>query len=182
MTLLYGICEEAVEMSYRFKHGLTDATRLLTGRERIDRVAERRVTEAALGAWLLKGNADRSDLVQRFARDPGVTRWCVQPGYRARLMRAGQPVVLWISGNRGRLPYGVGGLGQLTGAAVVDAEHGGWWVPLDLTVMDQQRWVRRDELRSDPRLAGIEVFRQPQAGNPSFLTAAEFAALRDHLG
>ena len=57
---------------------------------------------ADLGAWLLKGNADRVDLVERFRRDPRIETWCVQPGYRARMMDAGQPVVFWASGSRGR--------------------------------------------------------------------------------
>ena len=38
----------------------------------------------------------------------------------------------------------------------------------------------RSQLRADPRLADAEVFRQPQGANPSFLTVAQFAALRDH--
>ena len=41
--------------------------------------------------------------------------------------------------------------------------------------------ARGDRLRADRRLAGAEVLRQPQAGNPSFLTAAEYAALLDLL-
>ena len=72
-------------------------------------MTEPRVSLDDLGAWLIKGNADRVDLTSRFARDPRVTNWCVRPGYRALLMRAGQPVVFWASGSRARLPYGVWG-------------------------------------------------------------------------
>ncbi|MET8068098.1 hypothetical protein ABZS65_31210, partial [Micromonospora sp. NPDC005313] len=70
-------------------------------------MSDRRVTLDDLGAWLIKGNADAVDLAARFAADPHVTGWCVRPGYRVRLMRAGQPVVFWASGSRGRAPYGV---------------------------------------------------------------------------
>jgi hypothetical protein len=144
-------------------------------------VEGRRVRLDDLGAWLLKGNADRVDLAARFARDPRVDGWCVQAGYRARLMRPGHPVVFWASGSRGRLTYGVWGVGRLTGPAEPD-DGGRWRVPLDLVVAEPSRRVARADLRADPRLVDLEVFRQPQAGNPSYLTVAQFDALRDHLG
>ena len=133
---------------------------------------QRTVTAENLGAWVLKGNADRVDLAGRFADEPRVGQWCVRPGYRARLMRAGQPVVFWASGRRA----GVWGVGSLAGP--VDAE---WHVPLDLTIAPEPLRVPRSVLRGDARLVDIEVFRQPQASNPSFLTIEQFAALRDHL-
>jgi hypothetical protein len=144
--------------------------------------APRAVTLDDLGAWLLKGNADRADLADRFARDPTVESWCVQPSYRTRLMHAGQPVVFWVSGSRGRLPYGVWGVGELAGEPLPDPDAGRLRVPLRLRVWEPGRRVPRAELRHDPRLAGAEVFRQPQAANPSFLTVAQFAALLDHAG
>jgi hypothetical protein len=139
------------------------------------------VTAADLGAWLLKGNADRVDLDERFRRDPRISSWCVQPGYRARLMSAGQRVVFWASGSRGRLPYGVWGAGVVTGPAELHFDDGRWRVPLDLNIDAPTEWVPRQQLRADPRLADAEVFRQPQGSNPSFLTVSQFAALRDHL-
>jgi hypothetical protein len=142
-------------------------------------VTERRVSLDDLGAWLIKGNADRVDLAGRFARDPIVRSWCVQPSYRTRLMRDGQPVVFWASGGRSRLAYGVWGVGVLTGTPQQDPGGGGTWVPLDLVVWEPARWVSRTEIRSDRRLADLEVFRQPQGSNPSYLTVAQFAALRD---
>ncbi|MGC4806855.1 hypothetical protein [Micromonospora sp. DT233] len=143
-------------------------------------MTQRRVSLDDLGAWLIKGNAERVDLTARFRRDPQVTSWCVRPGYRARLMGPGQPVVFWASGSRGGCPYGVWGVGRVTAAPVVDAD-GGWSVPLDLTVLDEPDRVPRRRLRADPRLTGLEVLRQPQAANPSYLTVAQFAALHDHL-
>jgi hypothetical protein len=141
----------------------------------------RQVIENDLGAWLIKGNADRADLAARFAVEPRIDRWCVQAGYRARSMRAGQPVVFWASGSRGRLPYGVWGLGHLAGPAEPDPQHGQWSVPLDLVILPAGDRLPREQLRADLRLAGLEVLRQPQAGNPSFLTQAQFSALRDLL-
>ena len=130
-----------------------------------------------LGAWLLKGNADRVDLAGRFARDPRVERWCVHPSYRTDLMRQGQPVVFWASARHA----GVWGIGTLDGPPRRD-DDGGLWVPLDLTVWEPGRRVGRAELRADSRLAGLEVLRQPQAANPSLLTVAQFAALRNLCG
>ncbi|MCZ7437065.1 hypothetical protein O7598_11725 [Micromonospora sp. WMMC241] len=141
----------------------------------------RRVTLDDLGAWLIKGNAEQVDLTARFAADPRVGSWCVRPGYRVRLMRAGQPVVFWASGSRGRAPYGVWGVGRVAGAPVPGEPGGPWTLPLDLTILDEPWRVRRALLRADPVLAGAEVFRQPQAANPSYLTVAQFDALRGYL-
>jgi hypothetical protein len=142
-----------------------------------------RVTPETLGGWLLKGNADRADLLTRFGREPRVDRWCVQPGYRARMMSAGQRVLFWASGSRRRdVPYGVWGAGRLTGPARPDPADGHWWVPLDLVIAEPAGWVSRAELNADPRLAGLEALRQPQGSNPSFVTPAQWAALAEHLG
>ena len=144
-------------------------------------VTPRRVSESDLGAWVLKGNADHTDLAGRFERDPRIERWCVRAGYRARLMRAGQPVVFWASGSRADLPYGVWGAGRLTGPAALHGEDGTWSVPLELRVVPVDRRLPRARLRADPRLAAAEVLRQPQAANPSYLTVPQFAALVDCL-
>jgi len=143
--------------------------------------APRLITPDDLGAWLIKGNADRADLSDRFAREPRVERWCVQPSYRLGLMRAGQPVLFWASGSRRRdVPYGIWGLGRLAGPPEPDP-GGGWSVPLDLVIAPPAERLRRGELRADPELVSLEVFRQPQAANPSFVTVRQFAALKRQL-
>ena len=142
---------------------------------------DRQVQVDQLGAWLLKGNADAADLLERFERNPHVESWCVQRGYRARSMSAGQRVVFWASGSRGGRPYGVWGSGVVAGSVLSDSADGRWRIPLDLVIDDPARWIPRATLRADPRLGGAEVFRQPQGANPSFLTVDEFAALKDHL-
>jgi len=136
---------------------------------------DRVVTSESLGAWVLKGNADRVDLAGRFVEEPRVPQWCVRPGYRMRLMRAGQPVVFWASGSRA----GVWGLGTLAGEAEL-LDDGAWHVPLELTIAPEPLRVPRSVLRADERLAEIEVFRQPQASNPSFLTVDQFAVVRSY--
>jgi hypothetical protein len=133
-----------------------------------------------LGAWLVKGNADQTDLAGRFARDPVVRSWCVQPSYRTRLMGPGQPVVLWASGSRTRQRYGVWGIGHLTGEPRSDPNGGRLRVPMDLVVWEPATRVSREQLRADERLLGLEVFRQPQGSNPSYVTKGQFAALLGH--
>ncbi|MEU4335893.1 hypothetical protein AB0F59_14785 [Micromonospora lupini] len=144
-------------------------------------MTEPRVRLDDLGAWLIKGNADTVDLTARFAREPLVTSWCVRPGYRARLMRAGQPVVFWASGSRARLPYGVWGVGRVTGVVEPGPPGQPWSVPLELPILPERDRVPRLALRGDDRLVALEVFRQPQAANPSYLTVAQFTALRTYL-
>jgi hypothetical protein len=146
-----------------------------------EEMTDRRVVLADLGGWLIKGNADRTDLAGRFACDPVVESWCVQPGYRTRLMRDQQPVVFWASGSRARMTYGVWGVGRLAGSAQFDPDGGRWRVPLDLVVWEPAHRVGRERLRADSRLGDLEVFRQPQGANPSYLTVAQFAALQEHL-
>jgi hypothetical protein len=137
------------------------------------------VTLEDLGAWLLKGNADQTDLRARFAREPRVDRWCVRPSYRLRLMSAGQPVLFWASGSRQRAgAYGIWGWGRLRDGARPEADGSGWWVPLDLTIADPSEWIRRDEIRARPELAGLEVLRQPMAANPSYVTRRQLDVLR----
>jgi hypothetical protein len=145
------------------------------------RTPPRKVDLADLGAWLLKGNADRRDLAARFATDPRVETWGVHPSYRTAMMAAGQPVLFWGSGSRHRLPYGIWGSGEVAGPPAYYPEAGRWLVPLNVVIWDRDEWVPRTELRGDPQLAGLEVLRQPQAANPSYVTKAELAALRDFL-
>lgn len=144
--------------------------------------ADRTVNPGNLGAWLIKGNADHVDLRGRFAREPHVERWCVQPSYRLGLMRAGQPVLFWGSGSRRRdVAYGIWGSGTLTGPARREDDGSGWWVPLDLTIAPPREWIGREVLRARPELADLEVLRQPQAANPSFVTRRQFAVIQDEL-
>jgi hypothetical protein len=133
-----------------------------------------------LGAWLVKGNADQADLDGRFARDPVVRSWCVRPSYRTGLMCTGQPVVFWASGSRTRRRYGVWGIGHLTGEPRPDPDGGRLMVPMDLVVWEPAARVSRDRLRADDRLRALEVLRQPQGSNPSYLTKDQFAAVLAH--
>jgi hypothetical protein len=132
-----------------------------------------------LGAWLLKANGVTSDIADVAARRQPIRRWCVRPGYRTRLMTAGQPVIFWISGDRRRVRPGIWAVGEVSGwPRVMD---GKLRVPLELRWLDEDQRVHRDILRADEGLATLEVLRQPQAANPSFVTTEQMTALRVYL-
>jgi hypothetical protein len=95
---------------------------------------------------------------------------CVRRSYRLDLMTAGRPCLLWRSG---RDRPGVHALGVLTGP-VEDAE-GGPVVPVRFSPLDEP--VTRAELLADPAFRDAEVVRMPAGSNPSWLSAAQFAAV-----
>lgn len=142
-----------------------------------------------LGAWLLKANGDTSDVAARAARRDDVGQWCVQRSYRTALMAAGQPVVLWVSGGR-RVGPGIWAVGTVRDRVLPTGPPAGTdgertarrqHVPISLRWLDDADRLPRDAVRADPRLADLEVLRQPMAANPSFVTRAQWAALLDHL-
>ena len=137
------------------------------------------VTLGNLGAWLLKANGVTSDIAEVAARRQPIQRWCVRPGYRTRLMAAGQPVIFWISGDRRKVTPGIWAVGEVSGRPMV--MDGKLRVPLELRWLAEDQRVHRDTLRSDEALSTLEVLRQPQAGNPSFVTAEQMTALRVYL-
>lgn len=135
----------------------------------------RRITRADLGAWVLKSNPAVRDPV-RFAAEHGsgeVTR-CVAASYRSGLLRPGDAVVLWVSGpDRGPLPAGVWGVGRVVAPPEPPPSP-----TVRLAIQPLEAPVPRVVLRSSAALAGCEVLRQPQMGNPSWLDLVEWAALQ----
>ena len=147
------------------------------------------VTRETLGAWLLKANPAVWD-VRRFLADghTRLTSWSVQPGYRSRLMRPGDRVVLWLSGpGTHGLVRGVWGLGHVVGEAEAwqDAEPG-WWlddaarqalrarVGVDVPLLQEP--LPAAELRA-AGLADLEVQRMPQMANPSWVSRPQLQVL-----
>ncbi len=90
-------------------------------------------------------------------------------------MAAGQPCLLWLSG---RDRPGVHALGVLTSGAEPDGES--WAVGLRLRLLAEP--VARAELLADPVARAAEVLRMPAGSNPSWLSAAQFAAVLDLVG
>ena len=151
------------------------------------------VDRAELGAWLLKANPAVWDL--RGFLDAGerrLTSWAVRPGYRSALMRPGDRVLFWVSGDgRSGFPRGVWGLGAVLAPAEPwhDAERGFWTdegsrqgvrarVEVDIRLLDEP--VTAVELRA-AGVDDLEVQRQPFAANPSWVSTAQLARLADLL-
>ena len=154
---------------------------------------QRAVDRSRLGAWLLKCNPALWDL--RGLLDSGedrITSWAVQPGYRARLVAAGDPVVFWVSGpGHQGLRRGIWGLGHATAEVEPWVEtHQGRWrsasdshgvrarVEVDVRLLDEP--VPDEELRA-AGIDGLEVQRQPFMANPSFVSREELTALQPLL-
>jgi hypothetical protein len=146
---------------------------------------ERAVTRETLGAWLIKTSPSATP-VDELVRTgfAAVTGRCVQPTYRAEVVAAGQPVLLWISGNDARHPAGVYAEGYTTGPAEPEAvppgevEEGGrpgLVMPIRLTPLDPP--ILRRQLDAHPLLSGLEVLRMPAGSNPSFLTRVQLREL-----
>lgn len=137
----------------------------------------RAVTAETLGAWLIKANPDVTavdDLVRRGFRD--VTSRCVTRSYRTGLVAAGQPVLLWVSGNDPRVPAGIHAQGHTTGG--LEGADGGTTelvMPVVLEPVDPP--VLRAELVGDPALRRIEVVRMPAGSNPSYVTREQLREL-----
>jgi hypothetical protein len=130
-----------------------------------------RLTAADVACWVLKSTRPPGLLEPGWR--PGTTRTlrrCVRPSYRLDLMTPGSPVLLWVSG---RDRPGVHALGALTGPAHPTGD--GPAVEVRLTALADP--VPRAELLADPAARDAEVLRMPAGSNPSWLSAAQYAAV-----
>ena len=141
----------------------------------------RAVTRESLGAWLIKASGG-SPATHDHVRTGFVslTTRCLRPSYRTELVEAGQPVLLWVSGDHAEHPAGIYGQGWTTGTSVPDgggdAPASTLVLPLRLSLLETP--VLRTELRLHPELSGLEVLRMPAGSNPSFVTRDQLDALR----
>ncbi|WP_210651224.1 hypothetical protein [Nocardioides sp. SYSU D00065] len=130
----------------------------------------RALTLDDLGAWLVKARgSEASTSAHVSAGFAEVGSWCVRPSYRTALVRAGQPVLLWVSGTEREMPAGLYARGVTTGPAASDV------VPMALEPLEHP--VLRSELVAHPGLAAMEVLRMPAGSNPSYVTRAQLRLL-----
>jgi len=137
-------------------------------------LTERAITEHSLGAWLVKASP-ASLSVEEMVRTgfADITSRCVRSTYRTDLVREGQPVLLWVSGNDPRHPAGIYASGLTTGP--VDEDTPTPEMPVRLHAVRPA--VHRKEILDLPTLSGIEVMRMPAGSNPSYLDAEQYDAL-----
>lgn len=132
--------------------------------------------------------------VAAFIDDGGhkMDSWTVADNYRFGSDAAGDPVVFCVTGRPGaELTPGIWGVGHVTGSTEQASDHDSYWreqvvlnrsklaVPVDITRMDEP--FDRDDIRSASDLADLEVLRQPQMSNPSWLNSSEWMCLQEIL-
>jgi hypothetical protein len=133
----------------------------------------RRLADGDVAAWLVKSTLPPETLSPGWA--PGGTRRldrCLRASYRLDLMRPGQLCLLWLSG---RDRPGVHAVGALVGPPA--ARDGQPSVPVELRLLE--RPVGRGDLLRCTGFADAEVLRMPAGSNPSYLTAAQLAAVHE---
>ena len=133
------------------------------------------LSESSLGAWLVKTSPGASPLAELVRTGfETVTRRCVRPTYRVGLIRAGQPVLLWVSGRDRGHPAGLYAAGFTTGPV----EPEGMELAMPLRLRPVEPVVTREEILARPGLSGLEVIRMPAGSNPSYLDKQQYRALQ----
>ena len=106
----------------------------------------------------------------------GETTRCVRKSYRLDLVTAGQPVLLWISGQDPDLPAGIHAQGHTTSGVRLGVANDPPVMSVDLRPVDPV--VLRRDIRLHPELSQLEVIRTPVGSNPSFVTRQQLDELR----
>jgi hypothetical protein len=130
-----------------------------------------------VAGWLCKANPEVWDVESHLVQHGRVDRWRLMHGYRADLVAAGHPFVLWLTGPRS----GVIAVGAVTGRAeIVDSEDAGPrpYCPIDAVAVTP---VPKAALLSQLGFEMAEVVRTPRAGNPLALSPDELDLIADHL-
>jgi len=150
----------------------------------------RPITQQNLGAWLLRCNPKNEPELPRLIAGGGyrIERWCVADNYRSRMMAAGDPVVFWISGDGRLLARGIWGVGRVLGVRGfprpaaggrptgrnVDGPGERPSVSVDIPLLAMP--VSDQRLRA-AGIDDLEVQKQPQGSNPSWISATQLARL-----
>ena len=130
----------------------------------------RSLSTDTLGAWLVKASgAAPSTRAHVRAGFVHAQTWCVRPTYRTKLVAAGQPVLLWVSGSEVEHPAGLYAHGRTTGPARDGV------MPILLAPLADP--LLRSELVGHPDLAALEVLRMPAGSNPSYVTPQQLDVL-----
>lgn len=160
------------------------------------------ITEADLGAWLIKCDPDSKFDLPRQIEELGtdvVTSWTVANNYRSRMMKPGDRVIFWVSGNGRRMTRGIWGTGWVTGyvrdvvARPLRPGEDSYWhseaerlavtndVSLDIRLFEDGEEVPSTDV-ADAGITNLEVQLQPQMSNPSWVTRRQLTDMEGLLG
>ena len=136
-----------------------------------------------VAGWLAKANPAVWDVESHLAEHGRVDAWRLMHGYRADLVAAGHPFVLWLTGPRA----GVIAVGCVTGPAVVEHHDDGRqhdvgprpYCPVDAVAVKPP--IGKAALLATFGFSGAEVIRTPRSGNPLALTPDELDLIADLL-
>lgn len=161
-------------------------------------MADRTITDDNLGAWLIKCDPESKFDLPAAIEDglTEITGWSVVRGYRADMMKQGDKIILWVSGNGRRMERGIWGAGYVTDPVDEvnpeddDATEIGYWidqdarqavelfVPVDIPLFE-------DPLTADDLLAAgiedLEVQKMPGGANPSWVSMQQLARIEPLL-
>lgn len=141
-------------------------------------MATRTVTEDNLGSWLIKCDPRVNfELLENGGTGVArVTSRCVARGYRAAMMKKGDRVVLWVSGDGRRMARGIWGVGSVTGPVEdkVDAP----FVPVDIPLFASP--LSDADLRA-VGIEDLEVQRMPAGANPSWMSTQQWDRIQPLL-
>lgn len=148
---------------------------------------------SAVGAWMLKANPAIWDIGAAVEQGLDVDWWRLAHSYRADLVRPGHWCVLWITKGDRRVASGIWGLGTISGEVIEapgDPTDPLWVderarnqvrprVPVQMHILEVP--ITTEQVRSDPRLAGMEILRVPRIANPAAVSPSEWDVIRSLL-
>lgn len=154
------------------------------------------ITHSDVGCWVLKCDPQRTwDYFAALAHDghhqggtTGDTSFTLGNTYRNGLIRAGDRIVLWVTGPRNPGVYEFGtvtdpvedradGFDKRFAIDLAKANKPSKAVPYQAVRLGTSRFIRRAALVADPDLAACEQLRAPQVTNPSYLDRRQTRAL-----
>ena len=141
-------------------------------------MSSRAVTASNLGAWLIKCDPRVNVEVLR-PDDLGavrITSRCVTRGYRSSMMKPGDRVVLWISGDGRLMSRGIWGVGHVVGSVNQSAAETS--VPVDIPLL---ACPLTDVALRAAHIDDLEVQRVPAASNPSWVSKEQWARVEKLL-
>jgi hypothetical protein len=158
----------------------------------------RTITEDNLGAWLIKCDpTTKYNLPAAIAAgETVVDNWSVVDNYRSRMMKPGDKVILWVSGNGKVMARGIWGVGWVTGYVqdtvyeeLDPGEETFWYseadrlavtndIDLDIPLFDAA--LSAEQIIA-AGLTDLEVLEIAQMSNPSWVSKDQLARLEPLL-